>query len=113
MKPHDTTTIWGLAGRELEEGDACLVQAHLSDCPECREELSLVRSVRHLSAQAALVAPAVEWGKVDDIVNGLIERRTARSAGLRVGWRLALLPTVLALAGATALAARAAMPSRA
>ncbi|MBI5546662.1 MAG: FecR domain-containing protein [Deltaproteobacteria bacterium] len=114
MMMHDTLKLWELAARELDEGDTRWAAVHLEECPECREDLALVRSLRQLAAQARAAIPAFQWEGVDASIGSLLERHAARSAGLGARpWRWLLLPAAAAAGAVLALGARAALPSRA
>lgn len=105
---HDTAKIWGFATHELEVGDASLLEHHLVDCPECREELLLVRSVRALAGRAAEAIPVLDWARIDAAVGELVESGTARTAGLAVAsrrWHSFLVPMAVLGVAAAALAA--------
>lgn len=106
---HDTAKIWGFATHELEPGDASLLKDHLGDCPECRDELLLVRSVRSLAVRAAEAIPVLDWSRIDSAVAALVESRTARTAGLASSssrWHLLVVPFAVLGVAAVALASR-------
>ncbi len=110
MKLHDTSTLWGLADSELEPGDAALANSHLEDCPECRDELSLIRTVCASATSAAASGPRLDWTPVEEKLEELLARRAARAAGLSRGRRWALVPLAAAVVLSITFGAWAAMP---
>jgi hypothetical protein len=92
----------------IDPADRALVDSHLADCPQCREELSglaglpaLLGRVPLLEAEALADSdqPAADWDEPSpELLNGLLERVSSRRRSRR--WR-----SVLALAAAVAIAA--------
>ena len=56
MIRHDEALLWEYAARELSSEDARLVQHHLTECPDCQEKLSDVRTAQG-AIEAARSAP--------------------------------------------------------
>jgi hypothetical protein len=80
MMRHEDEKLWQYAADELDAGDRCLVEAHLEDCPECRDSLAAVQLARGTLASARRAWPALEWRSTDDAIGALVERRLAASA---------------------------------
>ncbi|MGC4120143.1 MAG: FecR domain-containing protein [Myxococcales bacterium] len=105
---HDTAKLWSFATHELDVGDASLLKNHLGDCPKCREDLLLVRSVRSLANRAAEAIPVLDWARIDEAVADLVVAGTARTAGLATAsrrWHALVVPFAVLGAAAVALAA--------
>lgn len=97
MMRHDESRLWEYAARELDDGDRRMVDAHLEECPECREALATVQVAREALETAREAWPVVEWRATDEVVGALVERRLAAAA--RRPWLFKLT-----LAGAVAAA---------
>jgi ferric-dicitrate binding protein FerR (iron transport regulator) len=89
MTRHDESLLWEYAARELEPEEARLVQHHLSECPDCQEKLSDVRTAQG-ALNAARSAPlSLSFGGVDAALSKVIDRKLqAQAMGRR--WVLGL-----------------------
>ena len=79
MTRHDMQ-LWAYANKELELGEHRFVEAHLEVCPECSDELASITLAREALSLAREAGPAVTWGRVDERVGALVEKRLARQA---------------------------------
>ncbi len=91
MMRHDEALLWEYAARELPSEDARLVQHHLTECPECQEKLTDVRTARGALAAVKGNAMAFTYAKADAAIGKAVEKRMAKAAFGR--------PWVLALSG--------------
>jgi ferric-dicitrate binding protein FerR (iron transport regulator) len=104
MMRHDEAKLWAYAARELDEDDRRLVDAHLEDCPECRETLATVQVAREALESAREAWPVLDWQATDDAVGALVERKLAAKARRPWLFRMALVAAAAALvAGVFAL----------
>ncbi len=78
MGSHDTGGLWRYAAAELDASDVAVLEHHLVSCPDCRDELDLVRSARLALKFAAHVAPRVSWEEVDGPLGAEAFRRLVR-----------------------------------
>ena len=99
MMRHDEAKLWEYAARELDEDDRRMVDAHLEDCPECREMLATVQVAREALESAREAWPVIAWQATDDAVGALVEKKLAAKA--RRPW---LFRVTLVAAAAAALA---------
>lgn len=104
MMRHDESRLWEYAARELDEGDRRMVDAHLEDCPECREALATVQVAREALETAREAWPVMEWSKSDEVVGALVERRLAAKARRPWMFRFAMTAAVAAALAAGAFA---------
>ncbi len=108
LTPHDVGRLWARAARELDAEDEALLSAHLEDCPECRDDLALVESLRAAAVDSAAELPEAPPAQLEQRLARRFERPDARAAALgpRRAWRLApaiAVGVVLALLGFRAL----------
>jgi ferric-dicitrate binding protein FerR (iron transport regulator) len=75
VRRHDESLLWEYAAAELEREEARVLEAHLEDCPECRERLAAVQVAREALEAARSSQPAIGWGAVDGAVDLEVERR--------------------------------------
>lgn len=101
MKPHDQQ-LWGFAAKELELGEHRFVEAHLEDCPECREQVAAIQVAKEVLETARDAQPAVNWQKVDEKIGAMVEKRL-RSQARRPLYRKLAFGGGLAFAAAAAL----------
>lgn len=97
--PHEATMLllpWYVTG-EIKPGDRLVVDAHLADCAECREELTAERRLH--GAVADLPAPsAAGWERmVAELSRPEAQPQLPRSFLRRAGWMLAAQAAVLVL----------------
>jgi hypothetical protein len=97
--PHEATMLllpWYVTG-EIEPGDRLLVDAHLADCAECRDELAAERRLH--GAVANLPAPsAAGWDRmVAELARPEAQSQLPRSFLRRAGWMLGAQAAVLVL----------------
>ncbi|WP_313540149.1 zf-HC2 domain-containing protein [Sphingomonas sp.] len=97
--PHKATVLllpWYVTG-QIEPGDRLLVEVHLADCAECRDELAAERRLG--SAVADLPAPsAAGWERmVAELAQTEAPAQLPRSFLRRAGWMLAAQAAVLVL----------------
>ncbi|MET3713412.1 hypothetical protein ABIC65_004144 [Sphingomonas trueperi] len=97
--PHEATMLllpWYVTGA-IEPCDRLLVDAHLADCAECRDELAAERRLR--GAVADLPAPsAAGWDRmVAELAQPEAPTQLPRSFLRRAGWMLAAQAAVLVL----------------
>jgi len=98
LTPHDVSTLWALSTGEVTGSDAALATRHLQDCPDCREDLALIRALQSDAARAADAVPELQWSGIDRIVGAALEKRALRGAGLQTRWRWVLVPTAALVA---------------
>ncbi len=91
MMRHDEALLWEYAARELPSEDARLVQHHLTECPDCQEKLTDVRTARGALAAAKGMDFSFSYAKADETIAKLVEKGSARPTLSR--------PWVLALSG--------------
>lgn len=96
MMRHDESKLWEYAARELDEDDRRMVDAHLEDCPECRETLATVQVAREALESAREAWPVIAWQATDDAVGALVERRLAAKARRPWLFRMTLVGAVAA-----------------
>lgn len=96
MMRHDEAKLWEYAARELDEDDRRMVDAHLEDCPECRETLATVQVAREALESAREAWPVIAWQATDDAVGGLVERKLAAKARRPWLFRMTLVAAVAA-----------------
>ena len=108
---HDPVKIWSFALSELEPADASVLWAHLSDCPECRDELALVQRLRALAVRAAQVLPSLDWNRLDAAIADLVESRAVAAAVPSGRWLAAAVAVAMLGAGAVAFASRRGEPA--
>ncbi|MGN8001348.1 anti-sigma factor family protein [Sphingomonas sp. 22176] len=97
--PHEATMLllpWYVTG-EIEPGDRLLVDAHLADCADCRDELAAERRLH--GAVADLPAPsAAGWDRMmAELARPEAPAQLPRSFLRRAGWMLAAQAAVLVL----------------
>jgi hypothetical protein len=93
---HDESLLWEYAARELDPEDARLVQHHLTECPDCQEKLSDVRTAQGALKAARSAALEVRYTRVDAALSQVIDRRMqAQAMGRR--WVLALSGALVAV----------------
>lgn len=78
MMRHDEALLWEYAARELPSEDARLVQHHLTECPDCQEKLTDVRTARGALAAAKGQDFSFTWAKPDAAIARAVERGAAR-----------------------------------
>jgi ferric-dicitrate binding protein FerR (iron transport regulator) len=89
MTRHDESLLWEYAARELEPEEARLVQHHLTECPDCQEKLSDVRTAQGALNAARSGPLTLSYGRVDAALSKVIDRKLqAQAMGRR--WVLAL-----------------------
>lgn len=96
MMRHDEAKLWEYAARELDEDDRRMVDAHLEDCPECRETLATVQVAREALESAREAWPVIAWQATDDAVGALVEKKLAAKARRPWLFRLTLVGAVAA-----------------
>lgn len=87
MTRHDEAVLWDYAAGELDRGDAKVLEAHLEDCPECRERLASVHVARQALDLAREASPIVSWQPLDEKIGALVEKRLASKARRPMLWR--------------------------
>ncbi|MBK7858152.1 MAG: FecR domain-containing protein [Archangiaceae bacterium] len=92
MMRHDESLLWEYAARELPSEDARLVQHHLTECPECQEKLTDVRTARGALAAVKGADFRFTYAKADAAIARVVEKKMAHAAFSR--------PWVLGLSGA-------------
>lgn len=102
MKRHDDGLLWDFAAHALDSTEAKEVEAHLADCPDCREQLASVQVACEALELARAARPTVDWQPIDESVGRLVERRLAEQA--RRPW---LKRFVLGIAAVSTVAALA------
>jgi RNA polymerase sigma-70 factor (ECF subfamily) len=110
LTPHDVGRLWAHAARELDAEDEALLTAHLEDCPDCRDDLALVESLRAAAVGSAAKVADVPAAEIEQRLARRFEKHDASAAGLqgRKSWMLppaAAAVVVLALLGLRALPA--------
>lgn len=98
MSDHDPSRLHDLVDGLLSDGDHALVQAHLLECPKCRDE---VESLRALLARAASLPDSIEPPR--DLWPGIVERVRPAAPRPRFARPALLLAAAVLLVGATAL----------
>ena len=78
MMRHDEALLWEYAARELPSEDARLVQHHLTECPDCQEKLTDVRTARGALAAVKGQDFSFTWAKPDAAIAKAVERGAAR-----------------------------------
>lgn len=78
MMRHDEALLWEYAARELPSEDARLVQHHLTECPDCQEKLTDVRTARGALAAVKGQDFSFTWAKPDAAIAEAVERGGAR-----------------------------------
>lgn len=103
-KPHDEAEelLPWYANGQLDEADRLRVDAHLSSCAYCRQQLVLER---RLIDEFQAMAPEVEsgWARLRNRIERPMARRItrpARSAALAEAWAFLTRPAIAALAAA-------------
>jgi hypothetical protein len=86
---HDESLLWEYAARELDPEDARLVQHHLTECPDCQEKLSDVRTAQGALKAARSAALNVSYAGVDAALSSVIDRKL-QSLSMNRRWVLAL-----------------------
>ncbi len=74
--------LWEYAARELPSEDAKLVQHHLTECPECQERLSDVRTAQGALMAARASAVEMSYGAVDAALSKVIDRKLQGQAAM-------------------------------
>lgn len=93
---------WAAQARELDSADAAWLEEHHLSCAECGEAMASAAQARALLEQAVATAPTVDWAKVDEGLEGRVERLLApspvRTFRLPPRWVLAPLAVACAVA---------------
>jgi len=92
MMRHDEALLWEYAARELPSEDARLVQHHLTECPECQEKLTDVRTARGALEAVKGTRMLFTYAKADAAIANAVEKRMAKAVFGR--------PWVMGLSGA-------------
>ncbi|MBL8953962.1 MAG: FecR domain-containing protein [Myxococcaceae bacterium] len=95
MMRHDEALLWEYAARELPSEDARLVQHHLTECPECQEKLTDVRTARGALEAVKGTAMSFTYTKADAAIASAVEKRMTKAVfGRR--WVLAFSGSMVA-----------------
>jgi len=89
-REHLHKRVWDLlpwyVNQTLPEGERRTVEAHLADCPRCREEILTCQRLGEVIRQAEEIAPVVHPARLARLLERIEEEPDAAS-----GWRGALL----------------------
>lgn len=91
MMRHDEALLWEYAARELPSEDARLVQHHLTECPDCQEKLTDVRTARGALEAVRGSEYRFEYAQTDAALAKAVEKKLTNAVFGR--------PWVLALSG--------------
>jgi anti-sigma factor RsiW len=80
MTRHDEAALWDYAARELDPAERRVVEGHLEDCLECREQLASVQVAREALEAARQAMPFIGWDAVDEAVGRVVEKRLGAQA---------------------------------